>query len=253
MTDDYTVGTAAELAGVSVRTLHHYDQIGLVKPSRRSDAGYRLYSDADVQALNRAVFYRELGLELGEIAELLADNAITDEDHLQRQRELLTEQISRFTAMVTVIDKELAARAAGIGLTPRQRREVFGQDFVAHADEAARKWGNSKEFVQRKQRTARYIQQDWTRLRTELAAINKGLAEAMINGLPPTDPKAMDLAERHRKHTDRWFHDCDHATHRELAEHYRNNERSGQNYDEMVPGLSRYVHDAIVANAERSA
>lgn len=62
-----------------------------------------------------------------------------------------------------------------------------------------------------------------------MAAINQGLAEAMINGLPPTDPKAMDLAEQHR-----------------------NNERSGQNYDDMAPGLSQYVHDAIVANAERS-
>jgi hypothetical protein len=165
---------------------------------------------------------------------------------------MLIEQISRFTGMVTVIDKELAARAAGIGLTPRQRREVFGQDFVAHAEKAAQKWGDSKEFVQRQQRTARYSQQDWEKLRTELAAINQGLAEAMTSGKPPTDPAAMDLAEQHRKHTDRWFHDCDHATHRELAEHYRNNERSGRNYDDMVPGLSQYVHDAIVANAERS-
>jgi DNA-binding transcriptional MerR regulator len=252
MTDDYTVGAAAELAGVSVRTLHHYDQIGLVRPSRRSEAGYRLYSDAEVQALNRVVFYRELGLELGEITNLLADNTITDEDHLRRQRELLTERVSHFTAMVAVIDKELAARAAGIGLTPRQRREVFGQDFVAHAEEAARKWGGSKEFAQRQRRTARYTQQDWEKLRTELAAINQGLAEAMTSGIPATDPEAMDLAEQHRKHTDRWFHDCDHATHRGLAEHYKNNERSGQNYDDMVPGLSQYVHDAIVANAERS-
>lgn len=250
--DEYTVGTAAELAGVSIRTLHHYDEIGLVQPSRRSTAGYRLYSDTDVQALTRVVFYRELGLELGEIASLLADRDITDEHHLQRQRELLTERISHFTAMVSVIDHELSARAAGIGLTPQQRRAVFGQDFVAHATSAAQKWGDSKEFVQRQQRTARYSQQDWAKLREELAAINRALAEAMLSGTPPTSPLAMDLAERHREHTARWFHDCDHATHRELAVHYRNNERSGQNYDAMVPGLSQYVHDAIVANAERS-
>jgi hypothetical protein len=74
----------------------------------------------------------------------------------------------------------------------------------------------------------------------------------MANGIPPTDPEAMDLAEQHRKHTDHWFHDCDYATHKELAEHYRDNERSGRNYDDMMPGLSRYVYDAIVANAERS-
>ena len=252
MADDYTVSAAAELVGVSVRTLHHYDQIGLARPSSRSTAGYRLYSDADLQVLNRVVFYRELGLELGEIADLLADQGLTDEEHLRRQRELLTERISHFTAMVTVIDKELAARAVGIGLTPRQRRDVFGRDFVAHAEDAAREWGDTKEFIQRQQRTARYTQQDWEKLREELAAINRGLAEAMLGGTPATDPVAMDLAEQHRKHTDRWFHDCDHAAHRGLAELYRANKRGGRNYDDMVPGLSQYVHDAVVANVERS-
>jgi DNA-binding transcriptional MerR regulator len=249
---DYTVSAAADLVGVSVRTLHHYDQTGLVQPGNRSAAGYRLYSDADIQVLNRVVFYRELGLELGEIADLLGDPGVTDEDHLCRQRELLTERISHFTTMVAVIDRELAARAAGIGLTPQQRREVFGQDFVAHAEEAAQEWGDTKEFTQRQERTARYTQQAWEKLRAELAAINQGLAQAMLGGIPATDPRAMDLAERHRKHTDRWFHDCDHATHRGLAEHYRANDRRGKNYDDMVPGLSRYVYDAVVANAERN-
>ena len=250
---DYTVSAAADLVGVSVRTLHHYDQIGLVQPGNRSAAGYRLYSDTDIQVLNRVVFYRELGLELAEIREILADPGNTDADHLHRQHELLTDKITRFTAMLAVIDEELTARKAGIGLTPQQRREVFGDNnFVAHAEDARETWGDTTEFAQRQERTARYTQQDWEKLRTELAAINQGLAEAMLSGVPATDPAAMDLAERQRKHTDRWFHDCDHATHRGLAEHYRANDRRGKNYDDMVPGLSRYVYDAIVANAERN-
>ncbi|MEY9931979.1 hypothetical protein ABH926_006628 [Catenulispora sp. GP43] len=106
--------------------------------------------------------------------------------------------------------------------------------------------------MQRRQRTARYGEQDWRRLRTELAAINQGLADAMARGVRAADPVAMDLAEQLRQHTDRWFHGCDHRAHREMAEHYRENRRSGRNYDEMVPGLSRYVHDAIVANRERA-
>jgi DNA-binding transcriptional MerR regulator len=248
MADDYTVSTAAELVGVSVRTLHHYDQIGLVRPGNRSAGGYRLYSDADLRRLHRVVFYRELGLELGEIAEVLADR---DVDHLGRQRELLVARIAHYEAMLTVIDRELAARAAGISLTPRERREVFGQDFVAHAEEARREWGDSKEFGQRQQRTANYSQDDWQRLREELAAINRKLAEVMADGTPATDAKAMDLAEELRLHTVRWFHECDRDTHRGLALHYKENRRSGRNYDDMAPGLSRYVHAAIVANAER--
>jgi DNA-binding transcriptional MerR regulator len=257
MNDEHTVGVAADLAGMSVRTLHYYDQIGLVRPSSRSAAGYRLYTDRDLAVLQRVAFYRELGLDLGDIAEILAGPDATDEDHLRRQRELIDQRISRFRGMLTVIDKELAARAAGIALTPAERRVVFGEgrfveQLLDHAADARREWGDTPEYVQRRQRTARYGERDWQRLRKELAAINQGLAGAMGCGLLATDAVAMDLAEELRQHTDRWFHDCGYETHRELAAHYRDNRRSGRNYDEMVLGLSRYVYDAIVANCERA-
>jgi MerR family transcriptional regulator, thiopeptide resistance regulator len=73
----------------------------------------------------------------------------------------------------------------------------------------------------------------------------------MRAGTPATDPAAMDLAEEHRRHLDRWMHDCPPEVHRTLAAAYLANERIGRNYDDMAPGLSRYVHDAIMANADR--
>ena len=253
MDDEYTVGVAAELSGVSVRTLHYYDQIGLARPSSRSAAGYRLYTDADLVVLQRVVFYRELGLDLGEIADVLADPGTSDGDHLRRQRELIEQRITRHHAMLAVIDKELAARTAGIALTWQERRQVFGGDHLLdHVDEARRAWGDTPEYVQRQQRTARYTLQDWTRLRTELASVNQGLADAMARGVPAADSDAMDLAERLRQHTHNWFHDCGYETHRAMAEHYRANRRGGRNYDDMAPGLSQYVHDAIIANCERA-
>lgn len=257
MNDEYTVGTAADVTGMSVRTLHYYDQIGLARPSSRSAAGYRLYTDADLAALQRVAFYRELGLDLGDIAEIFAVPDTGDEDHLRRQRELIEQRIAQCRRMLEVIDKELAARAVGIALTPAERRKVFGdgrfvERLLDHADDARREWGATPEYVQRRQRTARYGEQDWQRLRAELAAINQGLADAMGRGVAATDPIAMDLAEELRLHTERWFHDCGYEVHREMAEHYRANRRSGRNYDEMAAGLSRYVHDAIVANCERA-
>lgn len=252
MTDDYTVGVAAEMTGVSVRTLHHYDQIGLVRPSSRSPAGYRLYTEADLGLLQRVLFYRELDLDLAEIADVVANPEITDEGHLRRQRELIEQRIARSRGMLAVIDRELAARRGGIGLTPEQRRKVWGGDHLLdHLGEAERRWGDQPSFAQRQQRTAGYDEQDWLRLRDELHAIHRDLVAAMHAGVPATDPAAMDLAERLRQHTDRWFHDCDHGKHRELAELYRTNQRSGRNYDDMAPGLSQYVHDAIMANADR--
>lgn len=254
---DYTVGAAADLTGMSVRTLHYYDQIGLARPSSRSAAGYRLYTDADLAVLQRVAFYRELGLELGDIAEILAAPGSTDEDHLRRQRDLIEERIARYRGMLTVIDKELAARAVGIALTPGERREVFGdgqfaERLLEHAAHADREWGDTPEAAQRRERTARYGEPEWQRLRAELATINQSLADAMARGVPAAAPEAMEAAEQLRLHTDRWFHDCGYETHREMAEHYRANRRSGRNYDEMVPGLSQYVHDAIVANCRRA-
>src|SRR5947209_13231070 len=97
----YTVGQVARVAGVSVRTLHHYHQIGLLAPSGHSRAGYREYAEADLERLQRVLFYRELGFPLEEIVTVLADPTTGTVGHLRRQHELLTQRIERLRGMVT--------------------------------------------------------------------------------------------------------------------------------------------------------
>jgi MerR family transcriptional regulator, thiopeptide resistance regulator len=250
---EYTVGAVAELAGVSVRTLHHYDEIGLLEPSDRSPAGYRLYSAEDLRRLQRILFYRELDFDLATITTLLTDPGSTDEDQLRRQRDLLAERIARHQAMVAVIDNELNARTLGITLTARERLEVFGSTRLEdNAARAEQRWGHTPGWQQRRQRVATYSQRDWLTIRTAQAGIHQRLLDAMRAGTAPSDPVVMDLAEEHRQHVERWFHDCDHDTHRQLAVAYRDNERIGLNLDDVAPGLSQYVHDAIIANADRA-
>jgi DNA-binding transcriptional MerR regulator len=248
--DEYTVGVVAGLTGVSVRTLHHYDEIGLLEPSERSPAGYRLYSEADLRTLQRVLFYRELDFDLSAIAAILGDPAA---DHLAEQRRLLADRVARHQAMVAVIDKELAARELGMTITAEERLEIFGSTRLEdNAGEILARWGDTGRFRQQRKRTAGYRREDWLALQAELADIHQRLAAAMSAGTPADAPEVMDLAEEHRRHLDHWRHDCDHATHRELARAYLANLRSGRNYDDMVPGLSRYVHDAIMANADRA-
>ena len=251
-THEYTVGVVAELAGVSVRTLHHYDEIGLLEPRDRSAAGYRLYSEDDLRRLQRILFYRELDFDLETISAILADPAITDVDRLHEQRQLLTHRITRHQNMVALIDKELNARNLGITLTPVERLEVFGNTRLEdNAAQAEQRWGNSDGWRQQRERVSRYTTEDWLKIRSEQADIHQRLLDAMRAGTPTTAPAVMDLAEEHRLHQDRRFHDCDHDTHRTLARTYLANERIGRNYDDMAPGLSRYIHDAIMANADR--
>ncbi|MET7386075.1 MerR family transcriptional regulator [Streptomyces sp. NPDC005529] len=142
MEEHLTVGRVAELAGVSVRTLHHYDEIGLVRPSARTGVGYRAYAAGDVERLREVLAYRRLGFGLREIADLVDDPATDTVAHLRRLRGLLLEQSDRAGAMVTAIDRELAARAMGIRTTPEEQLNMFGAqlyDAIGSAYPATRR------------------------------------------------------------------------------------------------------------------
>src|SRR4051794_28705144 len=114
------VGEVAALAGVTVRTLHHYDRIGLLSPSGRTAAGYRRYAPADLDRLHQVLLYRELGFPLEEVATLLDDPSADPGAHLRRQHQLLLDRLERASAMVAAVEKEMEARAMGIALTRRR-------------------------------------------------------------------------------------------------------------------------------------
>ncbi|MGH3274707.1 MAG: MerR family transcriptional regulator [Streptosporangiaceae bacterium] len=120
------VGRLAELAGVTVHTLHHYDEIGLVRPSARTVAGYRAYSTADVERLEEVLAWRRLGFGLGEVADLVSDPSADAVARLRRLRGLLLEQRDRTDAMVAAIDRELGIRAKGVRMTPEGQVGMFG-------------------------------------------------------------------------------------------------------------------------------
>lgn len=248
----YTVGAVARLAGVSVRTLHHYHRLGLLVPGARTPAGYRQYSLEDLRRLRQILFYRELGFGLEEIAEILADPDQDAGDHLRRQHRLLREQIRRRQDMLAAIEKEMEAREMGISLSPEEQLEIFGTDKVGGewAEEARQRWGDTEEWKQSQRRAAAYTKQDWLQIQAEMTAINRELAAAMAAGAPADGPRAAGLAERHRQHISRWFYDCGYDTHRGLARMYLADERFRENYDKIAPGLAQYVHDAINANAD---
>ncbi len=253
--DEYTVGAVAELAGVSVRTLHHYDEIGLLAPSERSPAGYRLYAPEDLRRLQQILYYRELGFGLDEITAILAEPGRGAEDHLRRQHGLLRGQISRHQAMVAAIEKEMEARQMGIALTPEEQLEIFGADYHGeeYAAEAEQRWGDTDAYRESQRRTAAYTKDDWIQIKAETAANEAGFVEAMRAGEAADGPAAMALAEAHRQSIVTWFYDCGHDIHRGLAEMYIADPRFAQHYDDLAPGLAGYIHDAIVANADRAA
>ncbi len=250
--DSYTVGRVAGLANISVRTLHHYDAIGLLRPSSRTSAGHRRYAPADLQRLREILFYRELDFGLDEIASMLADPGTGTEAHLRTQHRILRERIGRDQRLLRAVEKEMEARMMGMALTPEEQFEVFGTDKVGGewADEARERWGDTDSYQESQRRTASYTKQDWAELKAESDAALCALRGLMQSGAPADGPVAQDLAEQHRQYLTRWFYDCGYEMHRGLAEMYVADERFTQTFDAVAPGLAQYFHDAIVANAD---
>jgi DNA-binding transcriptional MerR regulator len=250
--DEHTVGEVARLSGVSVRTLHHYDAIGLLVPGARSPAGYRLYSAGDLERLRQILFYRELDFGLDEITAILADPDGRGDHHLRRQHRLLRERQERTRALLEAIEREIEARRMGISLTPEEQFEIFGTTLAEQTAEAEQRWGETDAWRQSQRRTAAYSKDDWLAIKAEADASITGFATALRAGEPADGPVAMALAEAHREHLTRWFYACDHRQHRALAPLYVSDPRYLEQWDEVEPGFSRYVHDAILANADRA-
>jgi len=252
--DEYTVGEVARLSHVSVRTLHHYDEIGLLVPSGRSPAGYRLYSADDLRRLQQILLYRELEFGLDEIAEMLADADADTDDQLRHQHQLMRARRDRIIALLGAIEREMEARKMGMALTPEEQFEIFGTENMDEVTaEAEERWGDTDAWRESRRRTAAYTKQDWITIKAEADANIAGFAEAIRAGEHPAGSTAMDLAEEHRQHLTRWFYDCGYGMHRGLADLYVSDPRYMASYDEIEPGFSQYVHDAIMANADRHA
>ncbi|SEL81529.1 DNA-binding transcriptional regulator, MerR family [Blastococcus sp. DSM 46786] len=247
------VGEVAAMAGVTVRTLHHYDRIGLLSPSGRTAAGYRQYAPADLDRLHRVLLFRELGFPLEEVATLLAGLPAGARAELARRggRRVLL-RLERTQAMVAAVEKEMEARAMGIALTPEERFEVFGEhDPEQYEAEVQERWGETDAYAESKRRAAAYSKEDWLRVKAEGDDVERRFAEAPAAGAPADSERAMDLAEEHRQQISRNFYDCPPEMHAGLGGMYVEDERFTAHYEQRAPGLARYVSAAVQANADR--
>ncbi len=250
--EELTVGEVAQRFGITVRTLHHYDDIGLLTPGRRNSSGYRVYTAEDLTRLSQIIVYRRLELPLDEIAQLLADG--DNVSHLIRQRERVMSRLEETRDLLEAIDQALEKAMANTPMTDDDMRELFGEGFDDYQAEAEQKFGESEEWKESQRRTKSYGKEDWIRIKAEGEAVEKALSEAFRAGLPAGSDPAMHAAEQHRLHVNRWFYDCPPAMHRTLGDMYVSDPRYVARYDDSfeLPGFAAYCRDAIHANAARA-
>lgn len=246
-----TVGEVARLLGLTVRTLHHYDRIGLCVPSERSFAGYRLYTADDLQRLQQVVVYRRLEVPLDTIAELLESGDTAT--HLARQREAVMARMEELTELIQAIDDTLEKTMNDQDMTAEDMKKLFGDGFEEAQAEAWERWGDTDEWKESQRRTKSYRKDDWQRIKAEGDKIQAALADAFKAGMRPDDSRATELVEAHRQHISRWFYDCSKQMQVGLGEMYVSDPRFTAAYDETyaAPGLAEWVRDAIEVNAAR--
>lgn len=236
----YRVGDIARLAGVTVKTLHLYDELGLVR-AHRTPADHRVYDQAALDRLTQVLGYRELGLSLEVIQQILEG----DEDevtHLQRQLTMLRERAAHLTRLADAVQKRLEAKIVGIELTPEEQ-------FAEFAHEAQERWGQTDAYAESQRRTSAYSKEDWTRIHAESDQLNREFAALLQSGQPPESEEAGKLVERHRQHVDRYYYACSPEQQRQLGELYVADQRFAQTYDAFAPGLAAFISAAIAHHA----
>lgn len=242
-----TVGEVAALAGVSVRTLHHYDELGLVVPSGRSDAGYRLYDHADLERLQEVLTLRALGLPLAGVAAVLDDPAHDRVQVLRDQAKRLRDEQDRLAGLLTAVEEAIAAHDRG---TPQQESTMFdGHDHEQYAREAEERWGDTDAYRQSRERVGalgpgaeEQIKAWWQEHFEQFAALRR-------DEVPLDDDRVRTAVADHRALLNR-FYDCGAEMQKGIAEMYVADPRFAATYDEHVDGLAQYVRDAVHAHAD---
>ena len=248
----YQIGEVATLAKVSIRLLRHYDEIGLLVPSGRSEAGYRLYSRADLQRLQVILFYRTLEFPLDAIQRLMTAPGFDRHAALLQQRELLRRKATRLDELLGLIDRTLAEfynnNDEDKRMSTKSMFEVFPEINQEDIDEAEQRWGNTDPWKQSAERSRKYRKEDWEQLKSEAAAVNAQLESVFTAGQRPDSAAALAAIDAARLLIHKWHFDCSKAFHVNLTAMTSNDERYLRNIDLNCPGLAAWMHQAAKAN-----
>lgn len=247
----YTVQKLATLAGVSIRTLHYYDEIGLLRPAGVKKNGYRYYEEKELLVLQQILFFRELDFPLEDIKRILFSPSFDMSEALRDQRKLIEFKKTRLTKLVQTIDKTLKKINKQ---TTMKDEELYGnfskEETERYTEEARQKWGNTEAFKQSEVRVKKMGKEGLKRVLEESGKLTLEIAECMKSGEPAIGEKAQKLIARHYDGL-RAFYEPNLEMYRGLAEMYVADDRFKQNYEKVAPGLAEYVREAMTAYCDK--
>ena len=246
----YTVGEIADMFGLTVRTLHHWDDIGLVTPTARDWQDFRLYSDDDRARIHDVLTYRAAGLKLREIKEILDSTSSAVRDRLLHQQQVLLQKQDQLVGMIHALEALLEETMQEKPVSLEKRAEIMGKFYRPELEaEAETHWGDTEEWAQSQKVQQSMSEQDWQELKHRTETHQQELADALTRNVEPGSAEANQLAERNRELLSHWF-PVTPSKHVVIARGYVHDPRFKQHYDEVAPGLANWLYQIIVANAK---
>ena len=250
----YTVKQVAKMSGVSVRTLHHYDQIGLLKPASVGENGYRYYGREELLRLQQILFHRELEFPLEAIRAVLAAPDFDRKEALRRHRTRLDAEARRYRRLLRTLDDTLAALE---GETEMDDKTLY-QGFAPEKQAEHEAWlierhgkGAEAEIAHSKAVMKDWKAGDFQDFRAEVEAIEADLAKAMTGGLPPDSAAVTAIMRRHHAFVARsWKKPPTREAFIGLAAMYGEHPDFRAHYEDRAKGLLEYIQAAMGAFAE---
>jgi DNA-binding transcriptional MerR regulator len=239
----YTVRQLAKLAKVSVRTLHHYDQIGLLKPTSRTAAGYRQYGEKDLLRLQQILFFKELDVPLSEIQTILDRPGFDQVQALQDHKTLLVQRADRLSRLLKTIDATIDKLSeAKMSLTEAELYEGLSQDQIDRWKQEVREKYDPKIVAESQQRVSKMSKQQWAAIKAEGGAVTQELAALM--GKPIGDPQVQKAIGRQFAWVGN-FYTVTPEIFRGLGQLYVEHPEFRANYEKVKVGLADFIQAAI--------
>jgi DNA-binding transcriptional MerR regulator len=240
----YTVRQLSRIAGVTPRTLRHYDAIGLLKPARVGENGYRYYGEESLLQLQGILFYRELGLPLGQIKRLRGRRDFDVSQALEGHKQELRKRIARMERLIATVDQTLSFLKGENSMSGRQLFEGFSEEQQAGYEREVMQTYDPATVKASAVKWKNYSAAQKEQIQDEGNAVYAGFLAAMPQG--PASAAARACVERWRRHIE-YFWTPDDAQLRALAESYNTDARFKARFDRLDPGLAAFIRDAAAA------
>lgn len=227
----------ADVVGISVRTLHHYDEIGLLIPTNTTAAGYRIYSDDNLETLQQILFFRELGFSLKNIKEIINSPSFDREEALIKQHKMLLKKRSRLDKMIHTIKKTIQHEKGEIHMSNEERFDGFDFSHHPYEQDAREKWGDQAvdDANEKVKKMGTFDQENVHKIYQNLAKVRT---------YAPDSKEAQEEIQKWYEFLNN-IHNYSLDAFKGLGQMYVQDERFTKNIDAFGEGLSQFMCEAM--------